>query len=510
VTHDIIDIIDRHADTYRNKRAVIDSTGSWTYGELSEHVRQISAQLHDVGLGQGARVALLMPPGRRYVAALLAVLRARAAVIPVNTRLTRYELASFVDACRPTAVLAAEQFADLASGLDLTRYVVRRRRESWSLQRLLGRPQGYRPSVAFPPDEAIIIGTGGTTGRPKGAVLSRSAVWHWTICAAFAQRLRVDDVELFGSPFFHSTLLTGLLTPLVAGATVCIPERFDVPHVVAAVQEHGITRFGGAPTMLARAVDPGRLDTVAMDALRSVRTVQFGATKAPPGFVTLVRSTLPHAELITGYGATEFGPVTRCYTEDLGMDLDGSVGRPVPAASVTIVDPETGSLTRQPGIEGQIAVHCPWQMSYYSGDRALTAEVVHSTGAILSGDVGRFDPSGSLVLAGRLTEMIITGGENVFPSEVERALVNLPGVRDLAVYGVPDPEWGERVEVAVAMRPGAPAPTLGAVRDAGRVRLADYKLPRSVVIVEELPFTTNAKVDRRRLAASSAAAAAPR
>lgn len=498
---DIVNVLERHADAYRHKPALVDDTGTWTYGQLWAEVLDIAPRLRAIGLGEGTRVAVMMPPGRGYAAILLAGLRASAAVVPVNTRLTRPELASFVAACMPIAILLAEEFVDLVADVDVDRYLVSARSGSWSVSPMpAGASRPARSQAAFAPGEAIIIGTGGTTGVPKGAVLSRSAVWHWTICAAFAQRLRGDDVELFGSPFFHSTLLTGLLTPLVAAATVCIPDRFDAAHVGAAVREHGVTRFGGAPTMLARVLGSAWDDAAGW---RTVRTVQFGSTKAPPGFVASVRDALPDAELITGYGSTEFGPVTRRYTEDFADDLDGAVGRPVPGASVTIIDSNTGRPTRTPGVEGQIAVNCPWQMSYYTGDRAATDEVMHAGGAILSGDMGRFDESGALVLVGRLKEMIITGGENVFPAEVERVLERLPDVQELAVYGVPDPEWGERVEVAVSVAAGAAAPTLADIRNFGRGRLADYKLPRRVVVLDELPLTSNAKVDKRCLAESA-------
>jgi acyl-CoA synthetase (AMP-forming)/AMP-acid ligase II len=359
-------------------------------------------------------------------------------------------------------------------------------------------------SAAAPPDgpadEGIIIGTGGTTGIPKGAVYSRAALWYWTICTAFAQQLHADDVELFGSPFFHSTLLTGMLTPLVAGATVCIPERFDAEHVEHAVSEYGVTRIGGAPTMLSRILTVARAHP---DDWLGIRTIQFGSTKCPPGFVPAVRAAFPRAALITGYGSTEFGPVTRCYTKDLEGEQDAGVGRPVPAASVAIIDPETGAQTRQPGVQGEIAVAAPWQMSYYTGPIDATSDVLLPSGAIRSGDIGHFDGNGYLHLDGRSKDIIITGGENVFPAEVEVVLAEFPNVTELAVYGVADRVWGERVELAISVADGAAIPKLADIREYGRARLAPYKLPRSLAVLAELPLTSNMKLDKRRLATAT-------
>jgi acyl-CoA synthetase (AMP-forming)/AMP-acid ligase II len=194
--------------------------------------------------------------------------------------------------------------------------------------------------------------------------------------------------------------------------------------------------------------------------------------------------------------------VARRYGDDFAEGLDAGVGRPVPAASVRIVDPATGHSHDEPETMGEIAVACPWQMAYYTGDRTHTDQVRAPDGALLSGDFGRFDSRGYLHLIGRRKEMIITGGENVFPIEVEDVYGRYPGVGALAVYGVGDPVWGERVELALVMD-GCPAPAIADIRSFGRTRLASYKIPRSLVVLPALPLTPNLKVDKRALAAST-------
>jgi fatty-acyl-CoA synthase len=329
--------------------------------------------------------------------------------------------------------------------------------------------------------------------------MSRQAIWLWAACSSFSQQIRVDDVELFSSRFFHSTLLTGLFTPLAAGAAVRIVERFEPEAVEWAVQNDGVTRLGGTPTVLMRILELAQRSPRTWN---TVRTVQFWSAKSPPGFVEALRDAFPNAQHMTGYGSTEFGPATRLYGSDL-VDGGGGVGRPIPTSSVVIVNPENGQVTTDPNVVGEVAVNSPWQMSRYAGPTEDTGDAFLATGAILSGDIGEFDTDGFLHLRGRRKEIIITGGENVFPSEVEDALSSHPAIREVAVYGVDDRVWGERVEAAVVTKQGVIV-NLKEIRDFGRGSLAAYKLPRSLVQLDEMPLTYNWKVDKRRLSTQSA------
>jgi len=253
--------------------------------------------------------------------------------------------------------------------------------------------------------------------------------------------------------------------------------------------------------MLMRILDEAALSP---DTWRGVRTVQFWSTKSPPGFVEAVREALPEAQLMTGYGATEFGPATRLYDADI-RDGQGGVGRPVPAAFVAIIDPDNEQLSTAPGVTGEVAVRCPWQMSAYTGTPEETRAAFLPTREILSGDIGEFDESGCLHLRGRRKDIIITGGENVFPTEVEDVLADHPNIREVAVYGVDDDTWGERIEVAIVATPGSSV-TLEEVRGYCRAHLAGFKLPRSLVQLPELPLTSSLKVDKRALASDQSRA----
>jgi fatty-acyl-CoA synthase len=225
-----------------------------------------------------------------------------------------------------------------------------------------------------------------------------------------------------------------------------------------------------------------------------VRTVQFGTTRAPRGFVHALRAALPEALLITGYGTTECGPVTRAFGDDISADDDSQVGRPVPAASITVGTTEDPARGHRPREVGEIAIQCPWQMAgYVEAGRLVRVERIDP------GDLGFFDDHGRLHIAGRTKEIVITGGQNVYPHEVERAFEVHPGLAEVAVYGAEDESWGERVELACVVKPGHEAPSLDELREFGHGLLARYKLPRRLVVLEALPMTANMKVDRQRL-----------
>jgi fatty-acyl-CoA synthase len=499
---EILDVLGRHASHLAQKPALIDQR-SFSYAEMWSISGDIARGLSEVGLRSGDRLAVAFTPSAEYALLILGSLRAGLVVAPLNTRLTPHELEDYFTRVKPRAVIVDEKHLAAIEMTGLPRVVAQGSAETWVFHSSL--PRSLGESVVEGSGAAFIIGTGGTTGTPKGAIISHRATWMWAICAAFAQQLHQSDVELFGSPFFHSTVLTGLISPLVAGATVRVIGHYDVESVVEAVVRDGGTRLAGAPTMLRRVLGSA---IQSPELWSGVRLVQFGSTKCPPGFVDAVQDALPHAELITGYGTTEFGPATRVYTPDFFAGVDAGIGRPVPAADVIIIDPSSLRTLRGPDSEGEIAVACPWQMDGYAGADAENSATMLASGHIRSGDVGSFDERGYLHFQGRYKEIIITGGENVFPTEVEKAIARHPAVADVAVYGVDDDVWGERVEAAIVLRTGQALSTQD-LREFCRPVLAGFKIPSTVVERKELPLTANLKVDKRLLIKESSDSSSP-
>ena len=235
------------------------------------------------------------------------------------------------------------------------------------------------------------------------------------------------------------------------------------------------------------------------DALReSIRHVQFGTTAASGDFRVDVARWFPNAQLITGYGATEYGPVTRLYGPDC-VDVNCGVGRPIPHVEMAIM--VEGGPTAEPRSRGELLVCAPWQMhSYWNNQRAT--EAASSGHYLRSGDVAEFDEQGRVHLRGRIRDIIISGGENIYPSEVEAVLSLHPAVEQVAVYGVDDDDWGEKVVATVVVRPGLSTTSEGLIAFA-RTSLAGYKVPKFVRFVDEIPLTSNLKVDREALRGSA-------
>jgi len=392
---------------------------------------------------------------------------------PLNTRLTAGELDGYVRRLRPAVVVDAPPAFE-----------------------------GVAPAAAEPASGdvgALVIGTGGTTGVPKAAIFTHEALGRWTLAAIGHQHVRRTAVELSATPFFHGFLVSGLMTTLLAGGTIRLLDRFDPERAVEAIVDHGVTRMSAPPTMLvamaALLADAGRTAD-------GLRTVLFSSSEPPAGLAERLAEAFPRVELMTGYGTTEFGPTARLYlAEETRTFPHGCVGRPIPGVDVAILR-EDGSRA-DPGEQGEVAVYTPWRMREYLENPEETALVSAPGERIRSGDLGVLDAEGLLHLRGRSKDVISSGGENVYPVEVEAVLGRHPAVAAIAVYGAPDPYWGERVEAAVVPRPGASV-ALDELVAFGREHLAGYKLPKALRTVDELPMTANMKVSRRALREAAA------
>ena len=500
-----VDVIAAHAEQVPHAVAVIDEHGEVGYAELWAAAGAVAGGLHRCGVGRGERVVTAMTPGAAHIAVLLGIMAAGAVAAPLNTRLTPVEAGDFLATIAPRLVVHDAVHAALARTLDVATVALAGSGALAERLSPLAVPPPAVPPPAVPPgggDEepmidgvdpeapAAIFGTGGTTGRPKGAAWSHRGLWLYTASCQANMEIRRTDVELYFSPFFHVALVTVLFSTLYAGGCVWVLPRFDEREVIDALRTGRPTRLFGAPTALVRLI---RHPDFAPAATGQLRRVLFGSTRSEPGFATELAGAFPHARLVTGYGATEFGAVTRLRSWELHDGTDHGVGRPVPGVTVRVVDEHGVDLAR--GGIGQLVVHAPWQMLGYW---ATTPDdpTGRSRGGLLSGDRGRFDEDGFLHLVGRTKDMIITGGENVFPVEVENVVAAFPGVAAVAVFGQPHELWGEQVEAAVVC---AGEVDVDALRAFCRTRLAGYKVPRRVHLVPELPVTAAMKVDKRRL-----------
>ena len=488
-----------HSRHRATKPALVDQFGTTSYGELWDQVERIKQWLQSAGVGRGHRVATAMEPSTVYAAVVLAVLDCGATVAPVNTRLSAPEVAAFLGPLEPSVAIVEDSMAWMA-GDDIPTIAGSARGRGSSLTTWVdgivkSTPRPGRSACAGVTDTALILGTGGTTGLPKAACFSGAALALWCTHAASAQRLHSDDVELFASPFFHGTLITSLLSVLTIGATVVIVTRPSDPDHEDLLRDTSVTRVGGAPQLISRLA----AGTLADARQRSgIRIVQYGTTSASEEFVSGLAALFPNAQAITGYGSTEFGPVTRLYGKECASPTRG-VGRPIQHVEMAVLTKDGATI--EPGAEGELLVRAPWQMHSYWNNQRATSAAFHDR-YIRSGDLATFDADGYVHLRGRIKDIIISGGENVFPAEVEAVLGRHPSIDDVAVYGMDDSEWGERIEAAVVPTPGA-AFSVEALRTFARGELAGYKIPKTIRVVDEIPLTANLKVDRHALRRSA-------
>lgn len=503
-----------------------------TYRQLGAQVSRAAEALRRLGVGRGDRVAIVLPNCPQHVVAFYAVLRLGGIVVEHNPLYTAEELTHQLadhgarvaiawDKVVPTLqeLTAATQLETLVA-VDLTTALPRAKR--WALRLPVAKARATRAAMsgpapgalrwadlvtAAPPlalgyprpaptDTALLQYTGGTTGVPKGAVLT-----HRNLRANAAQGRAwvpglADGREVIYAvlPLFHAYGLTLCLTfAMSIGATLVLFPRFDVEQTLEAMRRRPATFLPGVPPIyqaLADAAPEAGVD------LRSVRYAISGAMSLPTPVVDHWES-VSGGLLVEGYGMTETSPVT-VGNPVADTRRPGTVGVPFPSTDVRIVDPHDVTRDRAVGEAGELLVRGPQVFAGYWGRPDDTAAVLLEGGWIRTGDVVVMDEDGFLTVVDRIKELIITGGFNVYPSEVEAGLRRVPGVADAAAVGLPDGSGGERVVAAVVARPGTRLDP-EAVREAVREHLTGYKVPRQVFVVDELPHSMIGKVLHRQV-----------
>jgi acyl-CoA synthetase (AMP-forming)/AMP-acid ligase II len=489
------DAVAAHAHHFPGKPALIDAGATVTYGDIGAAMDRIGRALGRLGVGSGDMVVVALEPSAAQAACIVSLMAAGAVACPLNIRLASGEVDQFLEPLGARLAIASEAHAEQLAGAGMSVVTVPSGADfdtiAGALERAPSLGRSVRRTSLSETDAALVVGTGGTTGIPKAATYTQRGLWLWAAICGHIQEMRQDDVELYLSPFFHSTIVTNLLTMLFIGATVRVLPGYEEEAIVGAINDGAITRMYAAPTVLMRVLEAPGLRPGPETRLR---VIAFGSMKSQADMPGLIRAAFPGIRLLTGYGTTEFGPVTRLKGDEIVGD-PSCVGRPIAGARVEI---RSGAGEPVPnGEEGEIVVWCPWQMTGYWGRPDLSQEVMFE-GGIRPGDIARFSPEGRVHLVGRSKDAIITGGENVWPAEVENALIQHPRVRDAVVYGVADRIWGERIEAAVVVGHG-PELTLAELRAFGRELVASYKLPRSLRVVDQIPLTHLSKPDRAAL-----------
>jgi fatty-acyl-CoA synthase len=504
--HNVGSWIPRRARISGDRIAVIDEARRLDYAALESRCARLAGVLHGAGIGPGDRVALLLANRSAYLEAVFAAARLGALAVPVNALLAPPEIRFLLDDARPRALLHEAALAETVAAAGGARVPLR--------LAVGGEPDAYEAALAAaapwpevapvdPDDPMILMYTSGTTGAPKGALLPHRKTLYNTLNAELFFDLGSGDRVLVAVPLFHSFGLAILSIPaLYAGAGVVLQRRFEPEAVWHAVGAHGITFLGGVPTMHRDLLDALERAPAERFDLRSLRFL-FTAGAAIP--VDLIRAFEARGLVLKqGFGQTETS-ILCCLDARDAVRKAGSVGRPVFHGDVRVVTRESVELppTRwcEAGVgeTGEIVVQGPITMLGYWNQPEETARVLRD-GWLRTGDLAQRDAEGFLTLVGRAREMYISGGENVYPAQVERTYHEHPDVREIAVVGVADARWGEVGRAYVVLAAGARLDP-EALRRWGRERLAAFKVPRSFVAVDALPRNPSGKVQKHRLPA---------
>ena len=458
-----------------------------TFDEAHRRVQALcnSIQTH-ANIQAGDRVALLMPTGLPYALSLLALMRAGALVVPLNTRLTPAELQWQLKntACRlvichqETAALAA-RICDSGCALMSFDELVRQQKDI--------SPPPMPPSFALDDDFAIIHSSG-TSGRPKGVVLTYNNLYQSAMSSAYRLGVLPDDRWLCPLPLYHVGGLSIILRSLLYGTAVELMSnpKFDVDVLNQVLTQRPITLVSLVPTMLLRLLDARRQAWNP-----KLRLVLLGGEA--PSAELLARCREAEVPIATTYGLSEAASQVATATPRQVRHKPSSVGKPLLFTQVCIIDKQGQDAPSK--ALGEVIVKGPTVMRAYDNDPAATNRALRK-GWLHTGDIGYLDEDGDLTIVHRRSDLIVTGGENVYPREVENALRRHPAIKEAVVVGVADAEWGQQVAAAIQVKHGKSLSPQEVMRFA-REELAGYKIPRQIRFVDTFPRTASGKIQRQ-------------
>lgn len=483
------------AKRHSRRLALVCGERTMTYGELDEAANRLASALQALGVQSGDRVALLDENGLDYPAAVFAVLKLGAALVPLNFRYRPDEVAFVVNDAAPRCVLAGDALAGLArqasAGFVHGTPVVELASARASTTGMVA-----APAVDVDPSSpAMVMYTSGTTGFPKGVVFSHAAYLTSIAAIAMAGDLRESDRVLVTLPLFHNGGLNALLNPALAfGACAIIGRKGFVPEaVLATIGEHRVTLTMFVPTMLSMLLDSG---AAARFDVSSLRKIWYGSSPITPALLERARSVFG-AGFYQFYGLTETGMNAVLRPEDHERWAH-CTGREMYCADLRIVD-ESGADVGVGQIGEIISRQSPMGMIGYLGNESATREAIVD-GWIRTGDLARNEGEGIFTIVDRKKDMLISGAENVYPKEIELVIAAHGEVAEVAVFGIPDAVYGEAVCAAVVRRPGSEL-SASEVTEWCAERLAGFKKPRRVIFMDELPKNSAGKVTKHVLRA---------
>lgn len=491
----VADSFARAALCHPERKAVIFGANSYTYAEMNRIINSLAVYLSThLGVSRDDRIALYMPNRPEWIMFYFAAAKLGAVSVCVPSAYRKEEVRGLLADSRPSLLVTTEDLLSetpATETLPLVSRVLVIEHDEMFQSILRGEScKGILPVVETPGDDtAAILYTGGTTGTPKGAMLTHRNLLYSAQNVAYHERMVPDDVGICFMPLNHVFAQCHIMhTYFSSCATLVLFAGFDMDKVVSAVTGHQVTRFYAVPTIFIRFLN----NPESRKQLRSVRYVFSGGTSMPAEIVRRWMDAFG-TPIHEAYGMTE---AASCVTfNHLFRHKVGSIGEPAGIVEVRIVDGNDNVLRQ--GEQGEIIIRGPNIMKGYFEQPAETAAALRN-GWFHSGDVGLFDHEGYLYIVDRIKDIIITGGENVYPKEVEDLLHQHMAVNECGVVGIPNHEYGEAVTAFVTLKPNIPADEKSLIAFC-KEHMARYKVPKTIRIVTDLPKTPQGKILRREL-----------
>ncbi|WP_219922024.1 acyl-CoA synthetase [Brevibacterium oceani] len=480
---------ERQAVDYGEKTAITFDGIDYSYVQMHERTLIRTAALHSRGIRRGDRVAYLGPNHPALIEVLLACLRLGAIFIPLNWRLVPTELDFQLSNAAVSLLIVAPEHAETVERLSVD---VAKDTVDWDPTPTSATAPAFPPAGPAGDEPAFLLFTSGTTGRPKGAVLTHANLLWNSFNLLLNSDLTADDVTLVTAPLFHVIGLDQqVMTTYLRGGQMLIESKWNVDRAFDAIEHEGLTWMAGVTTMFADMLQSPRWETADLSSLRFVNS---GGAPIPVSLIQAYQAK--DIMFCQGYGLTETSPGCTFLPAAFALEKAGSAGRAVPFTEVEVRDASGNACSA--GVNGEIVVRGPNVMNGYWNNEGATDAAFSPGGWFHTGDIGYLDDDGFLFIVDRLKDMFISGGENVYPAEVESVLFDHPSVAEAAVVAAADERWGEvgHAFIVLSSESQAQHPSASDLRDFLLTRLAKYKVPQYFDFVDSFPRTGSGKVHK--------------
>ncbi|SOC43953.1 class I adenylate-forming enzyme family protein [Ureibacillus acetophenoni] len=487
----IIDVLYDHASKNPDATAVVFENSEWSYSELYKHSKKVASYLLEKGYKKGDIIGQFMLNSDIFLAVYYGAQLAGLTIMPVNTKLAPPEIDYIFNHSEAKALFYDEKLSNI---IDRTSYIFQEKINTTEIKEILeGETTLNRTIDLDENDTAVVMYTSGTTGKPKGVMLSHKNLYSTAEIWSESMRMTENDRMYICTPLFHCAGSHVFAVPMMyKGGAVVVEEAFSPDRTLRKLVETKSTIFFGVPAMYAILLNKPEIKNYDFS---NLRLFCYGAAPMPYELVKRLKDTFPQVKVQNLYGQTENTPAATSLVDEFALNKIGSVGKPLSNTEVQLVDAEGVQVPL--GEVGEICVKGPQVMKGYLRNPEETARTIQN-GWLLTGDLGRFDEEGFLYIVDRKKDMIIRGGENIYPIEIEEVLYQIPQLLESAVVGVPHEVYGEVPKAYVVLKEGESI-TGEEILTYCASQLAKYKVPYEVEFLEQLPRNASGKVLKHTL-----------